>query len=68
MNKRARSKNQPKPKTPFKWGFMNIIPSAAPKSLIGDTTFSNYLLTVDAYSKIRNILCYGENYNRRSYG
>ena len=33
-------------------GFMNIIPSMASKGLTSDTTFSNYLLTVDAYSKI----------------
>ena len=31
--------------------FMDIIPSTAPKSLTSDTTFSNYLLIVDAYSK-----------------
>ena len=31
---------------------MDIIPSAAPTSLTSDTTFSNYLLIVDAYSKI----------------
>ena len=31
---------------------MNIIPSTAPKILTSDTTFSNYLLIVDAYSKI----------------
>ena len=31
---------------------MNIIPSTAPKSLTSDTTVSNYLLIVDAYSKI----------------
>ena len=30
---------------------MDIIPSTAPKSLTGDTTFSNSLLIVDAYSK-----------------
>ena len=29
--------------------------STAPKSLTSDTTFSNYLLIVDAYSKIPNI-------------
>ena len=33
-------------------GFMDIIPYTAPKSLTNDTTFSNYLLIVDAYSKI----------------
>ena len=32
--------------------FMDIIPSTAPKILTSDTTFSNYLLIVDAYSKI----------------
>ena len=31
---------------------MDIIPSTAPKSLTSDTIFSNYLLIVDAYSKI----------------
>ena len=32
--------------------FMDIFPATAPKSLTSDTTFSNYLLIVDAYSKI----------------
>ena len=31
---------------------MDIIPSTATKSLTNDTTFSNYLFIVDAYSKI----------------
>ena len=52
MNKKARSKIQPKPKAPFKWVLMDIVTSTAPKSLTNDTTFSNYLLIVDAYSKI----------------
>ena len=52
INKKATSKNPIKPKSPFKWVFMDIIPSTAPKSLTSDTTFSNYILTVDAYSKI----------------
>ena len=52
MNKKARSKIPLKPKAPFKWVFVDIIPSTAPKSLTSDTTFSNYLLIVDAYSKI----------------
>ena len=52
MNKKARSKIPLKPKAPFKWVFMDIIPSTAPQSLTNDTTFSNYLLIVDAYSKI----------------
>ena len=52
INKKARSKNLLKPKAPFKWDSMDIVPSTAPKSFISDTTFSNYLLIVDAYSKI----------------
>ena len=31
---------------------MDIIPSTAPKSLTSDKNVSNYLLIVDAYSKI----------------
>ena len=52
MNKKARSEIPLKPKAPFKWVFMDIIPSTAPTSLTNDTTYSNYLLIVDAYSKI----------------
>ena len=52
MNKKARSKIPLKPKAPFKWVFMGIILSTAPKSLTNDTNFQNYLLIVDAYSKI----------------
>ena len=59
MNKKARSKNPLKPKAPFKWVSMDIIPSTAPKSLTSDTTFSKYILIVDAYSKIPKL--YGMN-------
>ena len=52
MNKKARSTIPLKPKSPLKWVFMDIVPSTAPKSLTIDTTFSNYHLIVDAYSKI----------------
>ena len=52
MNKKARSKIPLKPKAPFEWVFMDIVPSTAPKSLTSDKTFSNYLLIFDAYSKI----------------
>ena len=48
MNKKARSKIPLKPKAPFKWVFMDIIPSTAPKSLTSDTTFSNSILIDDA--------------------
>ena len=52
MNKKDRSKIPLKPKSPLKWVFMDNIPSTARKSLTSDTTFSNYFLIVDAYSKI----------------
>ena len=52
MNKKARSKIPLMTKEPFKWVFMDIIPSTAPKSLTNDTNFSNYLLIVDAFYKI----------------
>ena len=52
MKKKVGSKNPLKPKASFKWVLMDIILSIAPKSLTSDTTFSSYLLIVDAYSKI----------------
>ena len=55
MNKKARSKNPLNPKAPFKWFLLEIIPSTAPKSLTSDTTFSNYILIVYAYSKITKL-------------
>ena len=55
MNKKARSNIPLKPKAPFKRVFMDIIPSTAPKSLTSDTTFSNYLLIVYAYSNIPKV-------------
>ena len=39
MNKKVRSKIPLKTKAPFKWVFMDIIPSTAPKSLTSDKTF-----------------------------
>ena len=55
MKKKARYKIPLKPKAPFKWVFMDIIPSKSPKSLTSDKTFSNYLLIVDAYSKVTKL-------------
>ena len=52
MNEKARSIIPMKPKSLFKWVSMDIIPSKTSKSLTSDTTFSNYLLIVDAYTKI----------------
>ena len=52
MNKKAGSKNPLKPKEPFKWVFMDTITSTAPTFFTCDTTFSNYLSIVGAYSKI----------------
>ena len=37
MNKKARSKIPFKPKEPFKWGSMDIIPPKASKSLTSET-------------------------------
>ena len=34
---------------------MDVIPSTTPKCLTSNTTFSNYILIVDEYSKIPNI-------------
>ena len=55
MKKKARSKIPLNPKAPFKWVFVDIIPSTALKSLTSDTTFSNYILIFDAYSKITKL-------------
>ena len=63
MNKKDGYKNPLNPKAPFKWVFMDIIPSAAPKNLTSDTNFSNYLWIVDTYSKITKI--YGMEKNSR---
>ena len=52
MNKKARYMLPLKPKAPFKWVFMDVIPSTSLKSLTNDTNLKNYLLIVDAYSKI----------------
>ena len=52
MNKKARSKVPLKPKSPFKWVSMDVIPSTSQKSFTNDTNIKNYLLIVDAYSKI----------------
>ena len=55
MNKKASSKIPLNPKAPFKCWFMDILPTITPKILTNDTTFSNFVLIVDAYSKIPNI-------------
>ena len=52
INKRSRSKTPLKSNTYFKWLFIDIIPATSYKSFKKYTTFSNYLLIVDAYSKI----------------
>ena len=57
LNRKARSKNPLKPKSPFKRVFMDTIPSTAPKILTSDPHFSNCLLIVDAYSKTPKPYC-----------
>ena len=47
MNKKAISKVLLKPKAPFKWVFMDVIPSTSPKSLTNDTNFKHCLLIDD---------------------
>ena len=49
---KIRSKIPLKLKAPFKWIFMDVVPSTAPKILTSDKNVSNYLSIVDAYSKI----------------
>ena len=39
-------------------GFMDIIPATLPKSLTSKTTFSDYILIVDAYKKKPKTLWY----------
>ena len=53
--KKARSNNSLKPKAHLQWVFMDIIPSTAPNSFKSETKLSNYILIVDAYSKIPRI-------------
>ena len=65
MNKKARSKIPLKPRAPFKWVFMDIIPSTAPKSLTSDTTFSKYLLIFDAYSKLQNFMVWRKSQQKK---
>ena len=55
MNKNSRSKIPLKPKAPFKWVYMDIIPSMAPKFLTSDTNFFNYILIFYAYFNIPEI-------------
>ena len=55
MNKKARSKIPLNPKAPFRWVFMDTVTSTATKILTSDTNFSNYILIVDAYSKISKL-------------
>ena len=52
MNKKAKSKITLNPEAPFKWVFMDIVSSTAPKSLTSDTIFCNDLLIVDDHYKI----------------
>ena len=68
MNKKARSKIPLKPKAPFKWIFMDIIPSTAPKSLTSDTSLSNSPFNCWCLVQNSKTLWYGENHNRKSYG
>ena len=52
MNKKAGSKFHSNQRHPSSGFLMGIVPLTAPKILTSDTTFSNYIFIVDAYSKI----------------
>ena len=54
INKKARPKTPLKPKTPFKWVFMGIIPSISFKILTKDTNFANYWV-VDVHPRTLDI-------------
>ena len=60
MNKNQIFKNPLKPRAPFKWVFMDVITATAPKSLTSETTFLNYILIVDAYSRINFLMVWIE--------
>ena len=52
--------NTLKPKAPFKWVLMDIIPATVPIFLTSETTFLIIFLNVDAYSKIPNFMVWKE--------
>ena len=52
INKNYISKKPLNLKIPSKWAFMDIVPAIYSKSLTKDTTFSKYILIVNAYHKI----------------
>ena len=55
VNENPRSKTPLNTNTPFKWEFMDIITALSSKILTQGTTFYNYLLIMDAYSKLTRI-------------
>ena len=56
MNKKAKSKIPHELKAPFKWVFMDIIPSTASKSLTSDTTFLNIFSLLMPTPKLQNFM------------
>ena len=52
ISKTARSKKPVDPSKPLEIVFMDIIPSPCKKGLTAASTFQNYLLVVDAYSRM----------------
>ena len=65
MKKTDKSKNPLKTNAPFKWVIIDIIPSTAPITLRNDATFSNFILIVDAYSKIPNVMVWGKSQQKK---
>ena len=68
MNEKARSKIPLKPKAPFKWFCMDMIPSTAPKSLTSDTTFSNYYFQLlMPTTKFHKCMVWGRSQQKKSW-
>ena len=67
INKNLGSKTPLNPKTPFKWVSMYIITYLFSDSLIKYTAFYNYLLVVDAYSKLPRLYEMEKSILRKSW-
>ena len=65
MNKKARSKIPLKPKSPFKWVYMDIIPSTAQKSLTSDTTFLIIFKFLMPTPKFQNFMIRGKSQHKK---
>ena len=65
MNKKARSKNPLKPKPPFKWVLMDIIPSSAPKILTSETKFLIIFQLLMPMPKFQNFMVWRKSQHKK---